>query len=235
MESRLREMAEYAAKLAASIPNLDDPPEVRTKWSREVFALVELLDDQVRGPLATILTVPEKAVITAARPDLMGAASNAQNGYDARGFVGGLEKLAQVLRDLVRRLASPPGISGKATVFFSWQSDIKAAACRTLIEDALDGAIKALALDGSVAVEPVIDRDTLDEPGAPDIKTTILEKIDAAAAFVADLTIIGETPRGRPTPNPNVLFELGYAMKKLLVTHPARAEHRARGAGKAAI
>jgi len=101
-----------------------------------------------------------------------------------------------------------------ATIFYSWQSDTKAAANRTLIQNALEGAVKELRADGSISVEPVIERDTKDVPGAPDIGTTIFEKIDASAAMIADVTIVGRGDGG-PTPNPNVLVELGYAFKAL--------------------
>jgi hypothetical protein len=103
----------------------------------------------------------------------------------------------------------------RATVFFSWQSDIRAAACRTIIQDALEAAAKTIAADESVAITPVIDRDTQGVPGAPDIGATILTKIDAAAAFVADVTIVGRTNGGKAMPNPNVLVELGYALSAL--------------------
>jgi hypothetical protein len=33
--------------------------------------------------------------------------------------------------------------------------------------------------------------------------------------FVADVSLIGGRRRGRPTPNPNVLIELGYALHSL--------------------
>jgi len=102
----------------------------------------------------------------------------------------------------------------KATIFYSWQSDTKAAANRTLIQDALEAAAKELRADDSITVEPVVDRDTQAVPGAPDIGGTILEKIDASAAVVADVTIVSRG-NGRPTPNPNVLIELGYALKSL--------------------
>lgn len=101
------------------------------------------------------------------------------------------------------------------TVFFSWQSDLRAASCRTLIQQALEGAAKSVVSDESVSVELVIDRDTQDVPGSPDIGATILSKIDAAAVLVADVTIVGATSSGKPTPNPNVLVELGYALKSL--------------------
>jgi len=101
------------------------------------------------------------------------------------------------------------------TIFYSWQSDIRAAACRTLIEDALLAAAQVIGRDESVGVEPAIDRDTQDVAGSPDIAATILAKIDAADAFVADVTIVNSGAVGRPTPNPNVLVELGYALKSL--------------------
>lgn len=97
-------------------------------------------------------------------------------------------------------------------VFFSWQSDIKAAACRTLIERALADAIQEIANDDSIAVEPVIDRDTLGLPGCPDIGSTIFSKVQDAAVFVADVTITNGSVEGRKTPNPNVLVELGFAL-----------------------
>src|ERR1700735_754277 len=100
-------------------------------------------------------------------------------------------------------------------VFFSWQSDIRAAACGTRIATALGAAAAGIAADETVEIEPVIDRDTESVPGAPDIGATILSKIDAAAAFVADVTIVGRTKSGKPSPNPNVLVELGYALKAL--------------------
>lgn len=103
----------------------------------------------------------------------------------------------------------------KVTVFYSWQSDTRAAANRTLIQGALEAAAKELRSDNSIGVEPVVDRDTLATPGAPDIGATILEKIDASAAIVADVTIVSANDMERPTPNPNVLIELGYALKSL--------------------
>ena len=100
----------------------------------------------------------------------------------------------------------------QAKIFYSWQSDIRAAACRTLIGDALEAAARALVEDGTAEVVPVIDRDTQNVPGCPDIASTILQKIESADVFVADVTIVGRiSPGERPTPNPNVVFETGYA------------------------
>jgi hypothetical protein len=100
----------------------------------------------------------------------------------------------------------------KRTIFYSWQSDTKAAANRTLIQDELEKAARAIAADESIDVEPVIERDTANVPGSPDIGATILKKIREAAVVVADVTIINQGLGGRPTPNPNVLIEVGYAL-----------------------
>ena len=51
--------------------------------------------------------------------------------------------------------------------------------------------------------------------GAPEISTTILRKIEDCSIFVADVTPVGSLIDGRATPNPNVLFELGYAWHRL--------------------
>jgi hypothetical protein len=103
----------------------------------------------------------------------------------------------------------------KHSVFFSWQSDIRAAACRTLIQDALEGAATIIGRDQDLGIDPVIDRDTQDVPGSPDIGATIFGKIETASVFVADVTIVNAGSTGRPVPNPNVLIELGYALKAL--------------------
>ena len=60
----------------------------------------------------------------------------------------------------------------------------------------------------------MLDRDTQGVPGSPDIASTIFAKITAADVFVADISIIGAS-QSRPTPNPNVLIELGYALKAM--------------------
>jgi hypothetical protein len=60
-----------------------------------------------------------------------------------------------------------------------------------------------------------VDRDTQGVPGVPPIVDTIFTKIDAARIFVPDLTFVGKRIDGRPTPNPNVLVEYGWALKAL--------------------
>ncbi|MCG3193085.1 MAG: hypothetical protein DIJKHBIC_02334 [Thermoanaerobaculia bacterium] len=102
------------------------------------------------------------------------------------------------------------------SIFYSWQSDLPNSTNRTFIQTALENVAKAIRQDDSLQVDPVIDRDTRGLPGSPDIATSILEKIAAADVFVADVSLIH--PRefeGRRTPNPNVLLELGYAIRSL--------------------
>src|SRR5271168_81681 len=100
-------------------------------------------------------------------------------------------------------------------VFYTWQSDLPNATNRSFILKALENVAHAITIDDTVDVEPVIDRDTQGVPGAPDISKTIFQKIAAADVLVADVSIVGVIEGGRPTPNPNVLIELGYALHAL--------------------
>jgi len=100
-------------------------------------------------------------------------------------------------------------------VFYSWQSDLPNPINRGFIQDALERAAKAIRQDDSITVEPRIERDTDGVPGSPDIATTIFEKIDTSQVFACDVSIINTEGKARPTPNPNVLIELGYAYKAL--------------------
>ncbi len=118
------------------------------------------------------------------------------------------------------------------TVFYSWQSDLPNATNRAFIQQALEDAARAIRADASIAIEPVIDRDTANVAESPDISSTIFAKIDRADVFVCDVSIVNKDAsdavagrikrktaadgiRFRPTPNPNVLVELGYASRGL--------------------
>ncbi|HEX8772090.1 MAG TPA: chaperonin GroEL [Pyrinomonadaceae bacterium] len=108
----------------------------------------------------------------------------------------------------------------KQTVFYSWQSDSPPKANRNFIQTVLTKAIKAINAKESITVEAVLDSDTRNVTGAPKISDTIFTKIDAASIFVADVTIIRRTAAKiakdrKALPNPNVLVELGYALKVL--------------------
>lgn len=115
-------------------------------------------------------------------------------------------------------------------VFYSWQSDLPSGSNRGAIEKALKAASLSLQqkpAGPSIAVEnagrkpdgpdEVIVSMTVDQaarglPGSPRIPDAIIHKIRASDVFVADIsTVNGGSRRYRRTPNPNVMFELGYA------------------------
>lgn len=99
-------------------------------------------------------------------------------------------------------------------IFYSWQSDLPNATNRGFIQRALENAAKVIRDDNSIQVEPVVDRDTAGVPGAPDIAETIFAKIERSQVFVCDVSIVNSGSK-RPSPNPNVLIELGFARKAL--------------------
>lgn len=107
-------------------------------------------------------------------------------------------------------------------VFYAWQSDSTAKVNRNFIESALETSIKEVEKSGVVDSSPRLDKDTKDVSGIPDIANTILQKIQSADAFLADLTYVGGVfeESGKPTgdviPNPNVMIELGYALAELV-------------------
>lgn len=99
-------------------------------------------------------------------------------------------------------------------IFYSWQSDLPNNTNRGLIEDAAKKAAATIRSDNSLEIDPVILRDTEGHAGSPNIAETILSQIDSSDIFLADVSFIGRVKK-RNMPNPNVLLELGYALKKL--------------------
>lgn len=102
-------------------------------------------------------------------------------------------------------------------VFWSWQNDYEPKSNRHFIRSALDEAVKLAGeeLGLESAERPELDHDTKNTPGMAEITNTILKKINESAVFVADLTPIGATDSGKALPNPNVMIELGWALKAL--------------------
>ncbi len=100
-------------------------------------------------------------------------------------------------------------------IFYSWQSDLPNKTNRSLIEDAIQRGVDRAQASAAFDIEPVIDRDTKGVPGSPGIASTILKKIDESAVFVGDVSFVTNINEGRPSPNPNVLIELGYALRTL--------------------
>lgn len=107
------------------------------------------------------------------------------------------------------------------TVFYSWQSDLPNSTTRGLIQSSIEQAIRYM----SHTTEVVADRDTQGVFGSPDIVETIFSKINDCDIFVADVSAVttynvldsegNPTDRIKATPNPNVLLELGYAVRVL--------------------
>ncbi len=115
------------------------------------------------------------------------------------------------------------------TIFYSWQSDTDQKCNHYFIRDAAKDAVKALNKDYTIEDSPRdefrLDHDTDGVPGHPAIVDTILAKIRNCQVFLADVTFVGSTKnhkaknqRSKKTrsnakylPNPNVMYELGYA------------------------
>lgn len=97
------------------------------------------------------------------------------------------------------------------TIFYSWQSDLSGKCNRSFILDALEKAAKEISKDENYSVDTVIDRDTIGISGSPSIVESITGKIAKSDIFVCDISIININENGRKTPNPNVLYELGFA------------------------
>src|SRR5258708_18137298 len=118
-------------------------------------------------------------------------------------------------------------------IFWAWQSDLRGKVSRFFVRDALLAAIEKLkeAPDIEEPSEEArrndmhLDSDRQGLSGSPDLARAIIEKIDASAVFVGDVTPVGKglptrsddgTMRdGKPLMNPNVAIELGYAVARL--------------------
>jgi hypothetical protein len=100
-------------------------------------------------------------------------------------------------------------------LFYAWQSERPSSVCRTFIKGILESISTALNQTG-IDERVEIDSDTQGVPGTPEILSTILQKIEDDDVFVADLTMCSESHQDgkiRRAPNPNVMFEYGYALK----------------------
>ena len=103
-----------------------------------------------------------------------------------------------------------PDKKSECLLFLSWQSDRKD--CRNFVSSVIDKLPNKV----SELANIIIDRDTVNVPGSPDIGDTIFEKIDQCDLVSGDITLINDKNSGcRRTPNPNVMIELGYAIKTL--------------------
>ena len=110
----------------------------------------------------------------------------------------------------------------KFKIFYSWQSDLPGNKTRNFIRECIDDAISYA--QESEAIDAVRDEATKDTTGSPDIVTTLFSKIDECDLFIADISLCfaGVNPimkdgveTRKHSPNPNVIAELGYAVKTL--------------------
>lgn len=103
----------------------------------------------------------------------------------------------------------------RKTIFYSWQSDLPPTSNLQLIRAQLRGAMSVVE-EQHIGLSINLDEATRDLPGSPHIPTAITEKIKASDYFVCDVsTINSDDPNARKCPNPNVVFELGYAVATL--------------------
>jgi hypothetical protein len=103
----------------------------------------------------------------------------------------------------------------RQSIFYSWQSDLDDSINRKFIEDVLIRSLHSICKNDSEFIEPLLDRDTAGLSASPPISESILAKITQADVFVADVSTTNLESSSRPTPNPNVLIELGYAVARL--------------------
>lgn len=103
-------------------------------------------------------------------------------------------------------------------VFYSWQNDLPKTtnlqAIRTALRVASSNVENDLA-DRNLSIR--VDEATKRTPGSPNIPDTIMRKIAASDIFVCDVTPIYKASNEHPksSANPNVIFELGYAVAQL--------------------
>jgi hypothetical protein len=103
----------------------------------------------------------------------------------------------------------------KLKVFYSWQSDLPNKTNRQFIQTCLEKALKNIHANNKSISEYVIESDSRDESGTPELASTIFAKIEQCDVFIADVSIINHKQDTRKVCNPNVLIELGYASSKL--------------------
>ena len=73
------------------------------------------------------------------------------------------------------------------TIFYSWQSDLPNDSNRGFIESCLNKVSKKISTISPFSIDFVLDRDTKNETGTPDITDSIFKKISKAKIFVADI------------------------------------------------
>ena len=99
--------------------------------------------------------------------------------------------------------------------FYSWQSDLPETENRNFIKGVLEDSIKKLNKSEKIKEKIRIDESLANTSGSPDIKSTVLHKIENSSFFIADVSICSKNEKGKYFSNSNVMFELGYAVAHL--------------------
>ena len=102
-------------------------------------------------------------------------------------------------------------------IFYSWMSDRPSKQNIGYIRQILTDDCKQI--EKKLGIKIYIDSDSRSEDGSQSIEENVLKKISGCDLFVGDITPI--YPRfpwlwwQKPTPNPNVMYELGFAVSSL--------------------
>lgn len=102
-------------------------------------------------------------------------------------------------------------------IFYSWMSDQPDEENRKYIRKTLDKDAKKIEKEFGIKI--IIDSDSRGEDGSDSIDSVIIKKIIQCDIFVCDITpmnLLKYTPeQAKPIPNPNVMYELGFAVSAL--------------------
>ncbi len=101
----------------------------------------------------------------------------------------------------------------RLVVFYSWEDDLPKKSNRSFIEDCLERALKLLGQKHEI--ETVLDQDSRETPGTPNITDVIWEKIRKCDVLVGDVSPVARTSKDRGIPNPNVMMELEHAKAEI--------------------
>lgn len=119
-----------------------------------------------------------------------------------------LENIDKIEKIMQKELS----IRSNFTIFYSLQCDSDKKFNRNFIENCLSNAINRI--NKVIDYTLILDKNTIGESGSPDIVNVILNKIDMAIGFVADITPI-VCLKEKYLSNSNVMLELGYALSSL--------------------
>lgn len=119
-----------------------------------------------------------------------------------------LENIDKIEKIMQKELS----IRSNFTIFYSWQCDSDKKFNRNFIENCLSNAINRI--NKVIDYTLILDKNTIGESGSPDIVNVILNKIDMAIGFVADITPI-VCLKEKYLSNSNVMLELVYALSSL--------------------